>query len=164
LHVQSQQPINDGRTNVQRGDGLLAVRCVINRSNSGRAEARPYVLVMAALAAALLLAGCASVGEPDAAVEAYFEALVAGDETAARTLSCADYESYAASRVTTFANLDARLDGMDCQPDGEVADGTRVACTGQIVITYDADDQQIELGNYIVVQEGGEWRMCGEAE
>ncbi len=129
---------------------------------SGRAVARPYVVLFAIVL--LLLAGCASAGEPQAAVESYFEALVAGDETAARSLSCANYESFAATRVTQFENLDARLDGMACEADGELDNGTRVTCEGEIVITYDTDDQQLPLGSYLVVQEGGEWRMCGETE
>lgn len=112
---------------------------------------------------ALVLAACASDG-PEQAVQGYFEALVEGDEATARALSCAEWESVAATRVSSFEALDARLDGVTCTADGEGDGFTRVTCTGQIVITYGTENQEIPLASYRAVREGGEWRMCGEAE
>ncbi|MEM6528324.1 MAG: hypothetical protein AAF653_08510, partial [Chloroflexota bacterium] len=48
------------------------------------------------------VAACASSG-PEAAVTGYFEALVSGDESTARSLSCAEWESIAQSRIAQFA-------------------------------------------------------------
>ena len=111
-----------------------------------------------------VLTGCAS-DAPEDAVTGYFEALVAGDETVARSLSCAEWESIAATRITTFASLDARLEGMSCTAAGEATEGgTRVTCEGNIVATYGTEDTELPLGTYRVVQEGGSWRMCGETE
>ncbi len=111
---------------------------------------------------AVLVAACASAA-PEDAVTGYFEALVAGDETSARSLTCAEWEAVAAERVASFVNLDARLEGMACTAEGDATEGgTRVTCAGDIVITYGTEDQSLPLSTYRVVQEGGEWRMCGE--
>jgi hypothetical protein len=115
------------------------------------------------LVVALTLAACAS-GGPEQAVQGYFEALIEGDEATARALSCAEWEATAATRVSTFAALDARLEDVTCTADGEGDGYTRVTCTGQIVITYGTEDQEIPLTSYRAVREGGEWLMCGEAE
>lgn len=123
---------------------------------------QPLTVLMAVLLI-FILAACAS-DAPEDAVTGYFNALVEGDEATARSLTCAEWESIAVDRIASFTTLDARMDGMACSVDGEVDDGTRVVCDGAIVITYDTSDQQLDLGAYKVVQEGGAWRMCGETE
>jgi len=128
------------------------------------ASAAPKITQWLFIALVLVLAACAS-DSPEAAVEGYFEALVAGDETAARSLSCAAWESVAATRINTFASLDAKLMGMNCQPDGEAAEGgTRVVCAGHIAVVYGTEEQELPLGNYRVVRENDAWRVCGETE
>jgi hypothetical protein len=116
------------------------------------------------IAFALVAAACAA-DAPEDAVTGYWEAVVSGDETAARNLSCAANESEAQTRTASLGSLDARLEGMNCTAGGALDDGgTQVTCEGAIVITYGTEDQELPLGNYKVVQEGGEWRMCGETE
>ncbi|MEL6272689.1 MAG: hypothetical protein AAFV33_05960 [Chloroflexota bacterium] len=125
---------------------------------------KTFSVVLLLIAAVFVLAACAS-DAPEGAVTGYFEALVSGDETTARNLSCAEWESVAQTRITQFASLDARLEGASCSAAGTLDDGgTRVTCEGDIVITYGTEDQSLPLGNYKVVQEGGSWRMCGETE
>ncbi len=125
----------------------------------------PRIIVIA-LVTALALAGCAGSVEdaPARAVERYFEALVDGDATTARSLSCAEWESFAANRVSTFESLDAELVDPGCTVTSTDGDTAQVACTGNITVTYGTEDQELPLTSYRVVQEGGEWLMCGETE
>lgn len=119
-----------------------------------------FVLVML-----LALAGCASSADaPAQAVERYFQALVEGDAAQARALSCSEWESVAQTRVTSFQSLDAELVEPGCTVGEAFDDFTQVTCTGNITITYGTEDQELPLTNYRVVQEAGEWLMCGEAE
>jgi hypothetical protein len=38
-----------------------------------------------------------------------------------------------------------------------------VLCNGKIIATYDTEDQELDLSvrTYQVVEEGGEWLVCG---
>ena len=66
--------------------------------------------------------------------------------------------------VNSFENIEARLDEPDCQADeGGDATHATVTCSGAIVAVYNGEDTVFPLTRYQVVQEGGEWRWCGEA-
>ena len=41
---------------------------------------------------------------------------------------------------------------------------TVVECTGKIVYNYNGERNERDLGNFLVTQENGEWKMCGEAK
>jgi hypothetical protein len=118
------------------------------------------------LIAALLFSSCASAGgEADsapAAIERYIQAIVAQDETAAASLSCAAWEAEALTEVHAFDGVTARLEDLSCT-EGPTEDATVVNCTGTIIATYQGEDRPLDLSAraYLAVQEGGEWRMCG---
>jgi hypothetical protein len=74
----------------------------------------------------------------------------------------------AIGRTTRFSNwihfrLSARLEGLACEQTGTDGDTALVLCNGNIVATYNNEDQQLDLSvrTYQVVQEGGEWLVCG---
>jgi ABC-type glycerol-3-phosphate transport system substrate-binding protein len=121
------------------------------------------ILVLAGMLA-LLLAGCGGQSSGAAlAVEDYFKALVAKDGARLVTLSCAAWESTATIELDSFVSVETSLQNIQCQAAGQEGDVTLVACTGQIIASYDGEDQTLELSDrtYLAVQEGGEWRMCG---
>ncbi len=112
----------------------------------------------------MTLAACAS-NDPAAIIESYLQARVASDTDAVRNLSCAAHEADALAQADSFRSMNAELQDMACQASGENDDFTLVECEGKIVTTYaNGEVREWELGSYQVVQEDGEWRMCGEAE
>jgi hypothetical protein len=96
-------------------------------------------------------------------VEDYLGAVVAKDFDQAAALSCAAWEEQAQMEVDSFGAVQTRLEGVDCQQTGTAGDAALVTCAGNIVATYNDEDQNITLAGrtYKAVQEGGEWRMCG---
>ena len=109
----------------------------------------------------LFLAACggeaAGTGAGDI-VEDYLEAKVAGDADAIAGLICSDMSENVTREAASFANVEARIEGMQC-----TANGATVTCTGTIIALYGADERQFPLGSYNVVQEDGAWKWCGEA-
>ena len=93
----------------------------------------------------------------------YFKALVAKDANQAVKLSCAAWEEQAQIDADTFAINPATAENVHCKTAGEDGDATLVSCTGKLVLDYNGEEQEIDLADrtYLVVQEGGEWRMCG---
>jgi hypothetical protein len=123
------------------------------------------------LAGVLSLLGCASAcggsgasagtADPGTTVERYMEAKVARDETALRSLLCAEMESLLPREVSTFETVsDATIEDMACQ---QVGDSDTVSCQGRIVALYGTEQTEFPLTNYRVTQEDGEWKWCGEA-
>jgi len=113
----------------------------------------------------LSLTACASnnTDAPAKAVEDYLTALVAKDADRLSTLSCGEWEDDALLELDSFQAVTARLEGVACEQTGTDGDTTLVLCNGQIIATYDNEDQELDLSvrTYQVVQEGGEWLVCG---
>lgn len=125
-------------------------------------RSRLFVLVVVV---ALLLAACAGSSKDQApkAVEMYLQALVNEDADQLATLSCKDWEGDAMMEVDSFQGVSASLDGVICAEAGTEGDVVFVGCEGLIKATYGNEQQEIPLDGrtYKVVQEGGEWLMCG---
>lgn len=97
------------------------------------------------------------------AVERYLTAKVASDADVLRELLCSPLESAYDREASSFASVEARIEGMSCSSASSTADGTIVQCEGKIVATYDARDEDFLLDSYLAVQEDGDWKWCGEA-
>jgi hypothetical protein len=113
-----------------------------------------------------LLAACAGESTPEGAAEAvqnYLQAKVDGDVDAIRGLLCAEMESIAPREANTFASVEASLKDVACtaEVDGDTA---RVDCDGTILADYGQEELELELSNYRMVKEDGEWKWCGETE
>lgn len=124
------------------------------------------IVIFTAGALILLLAGCSSQGAgsgPAGAIEAYLNALVAKDENQVITLSCAAWEEQARQELRSFDANSISLNNLQCQEAGSEGETTLVQCTGEILATYGAEKMSIDLSKqtYKVLQENGEWRMCG---
>jgi hypothetical protein len=122
------------------------------------------MFVLLVILAALSLTACASNNDAAAnAVEDYLNALVAKDADRLATLSCGDWEEDALLELDSFQAVTARLEGLACEQTGTDGTTALVLCNGKIIATYDTEDQELDLSvrTYQVVQEGGEWLVCG---
>ena len=114
----------------------------------------------------LALSACASGDTAAQSVQDYYQALVNGDADRAIALSCADWEFNAQMEVDSFQAVDASLDGFTCEQTGTDGDMAIVTCQGQIVMSYDGEDQFLDLSgqNFQVQNAGGDWLFCGYHE
>ena len=122
------------------------------------------ILSIALIANAVLTACSSNADAPANAVEDYLDALVAKDENRLPTLVCGEWEEDALTELDALQVVTARLEGVSCRQtsaDGNIA---LVNCTGGIVLTYDTEDQKIDLSliTYQVINEGGDWLVCGK--
>jgi hypothetical protein len=124
------------------------------------------IVRLAAGAVIILIAGCSSQGtgsSPTGAVEAYLAGLIAKDENQVITMSCAAWEEQARQELRSFDANSIKLNNLECQEAGSEGETTLVHCTGEILATYGSENMTIDLSQqtYKVIQESGEWRMCG---
>jgi ABC-type Fe3+-hydroxamate transport system substrate-binding protein len=121
--------------------------------------------VLLMIVATLVLAACASNSgsAPAKAVEDYLNALVAKDADRLSTLACGEWEDDALLELDSFQAVTARLEGVACEQTGTDGSTALVLCNGKIIATYDTEDQELDLSvrTYQVVEEGGEWLVCG---
>ncbi len=123
------------------------------------------VILLALVAISFLLASCgpSNTDAPAKAVENYLDALVAKDAGRLPTLVCGDWEDDALIELDSFQAVTASLENVSCAQTGTDGDTTLVNCTGNIVATYNGEDQRLDLAvrTYQVVEEGGDWLVCG---
>ena len=126
------------------------------------------LVLLTLLIASPLLAACgaqAGGGSSPAAqaVQSYLQALVAKDATKVTNQVCKAWEADATLEMDSFQAVTATLEGVSCQETGKDGAATLVNCKGAIVATYNNEKQNLDLSprTYKVVQEGGEWRVCG---
>ena len=126
---------------------------------------RKQLLILAIiLTANVLLTACATkIAAPVQAVEDYLNALVAKDAERLPTLVCGDWEEDALIELDSFQAVTARLDNVSCELTGSDGDTALVNCKGSIVMSYNNEDQKLDLSvrTYQVKQEGGDWLVCG---
>lgn len=124
-----------------------------------------FLILVTVLIAASFLTACASSNgdAPARAVEDYLNALVEKDADRLSTLACGEWEDDALLELDSFQAVTARLEGVACEQTGTDGNTALVLCTGNIVATYNEEDQELDLSvrTYQVVQEGGEWLVCG---
>lgn len=120
------------------------------------------LLILAILAGSILLSSCVASG-PDAAVSAWWTALVEKDSAQVSTLSCAAYEPEALTTLESFNAVETKLENLACTVASEEGDNAKVTCTGSIVASYGEENMVIDLSlrTYLAQKEGGDWRMCG---
>lgn len=126
---------------------------------------RKLLLFLLVAIMATLITACSSSNSdaPAQAVETYLNALVAKDENLLPTLVCGDWEDDALIELDSFQAVEVRLDNAACAQTGSDGDTALVDCTGNIIATYNDEDQGLDLSvrTYQVVQQGGDWLVCG---
>jgi outer membrane lipoprotein-sorting protein len=124
-----------------------------------------FLILILAIVTNLLLSACASKSNdaPAKAVENYLNALVAKDSDRLTTLSCGDWEDDALLELDSFQAVTTKLDSLACEQTGTDGNTALVLCNGKIIATYNNEDQELDLSvrTYQVVQEGGDWLVCG---
>jgi hypothetical protein len=128
-----------------------------------------YELLSLILLAWLALSACNALNNTasaPAAVEGYLQALVAKDENQMINLSCAAWEAQAKQEFNSFSAVELKLEDLECLETGQEGEFTLVTCNGSMIASYGAEDLQIDVAerNYQLIQEGGEWRVCGYHE
>ena len=122
-------------------------------------------LLFIMLIANLLLSACSSSNSeaPAKAVEDYWSAIASKDAERLPTLVCGDWEEDAFTVLDSLQAVDARLEDASCNQTGTDGDTALVKCTGKMVLTYNTENQEIDLSvfTYEVVEEGGDWLVCG---
>ena len=125
---------------------------------------RKFLFIL--LLASILLTACASSASdaPAKAVEDYLNALVAKDAGRLPTLVCGYWEEDALIELDSLQAVNARLDSVSCSQNGADGNFALVDCTGSIVLTYNNEDQNLDLSlvTYQVVEESGAWLVCGK--
>jgi hypothetical protein len=103
-----------------------------------------------------------SVLNPSQVVQNYLNALVNKNAVNLISLSCKNWESEAQKQLDSFMNVGTSLENVDCSVDSQTTDSAKVACTGFIKLTYDAEIQKIDLSKrvYQLSFENNEWRVC----
>lgn len=126
---------------------------------------RTFSLILIIVFITLTLPACASNNDnaPVQAVENYLNALVEKDANRLTALVCGEWEEEALIELDSFQAVTARLEGVACEQTGTDGATALVLCNGNIVASYNNEDQQLDLSvrTYQVVEEGGDWLVCG---
>jgi hypothetical protein len=149
--------------------GAIYRHGVLYRKQPLHITIRIIIGILTASTILLLLAGCSNQNtgnRPVVTIEAYLKALVAKDANQVITLSCAAWEEQARQELRSFDANSMSLNDLQCQEIERQGDAVLVQCTGTILANYGAEEMSIDLSSWIykVIQEGGEWRMCGYQE
>ena len=125
---------------------------------------RKFVIAVFVILTSVLIAACSSNSEgPAKAVEDYWNVIAVKDAERLPTLVCGDWEGDALTVLDSLQAVSARLENLSCNQSGTDGDTALVNCTGKMILTYDTEDQEIDLSvfTYEVVEEGGDWLVCG---
>lgn len=125
---------------------------------------RKPILILSLILAAILLAACASNSDGAVqAVENYLNALVNKEADKLPTLVCGEWETDAMIELDSFQAVTATLEDVSCSQTGTDGDTALVLCTGNIVASYNDEDQKLDLSTrtYQVVEQSGDWLVCG---
>lgn len=122
-------------------------------------------IIIFTLLCTLILAACGAAQNPAAgAVENYINALVNKDFNRMSALSCAEWEQDARTEFDSFQAIKTKVDGLSCAATGTDKDIVPVVCKGKIIFSYNNEDDQdldLSLRTYKVVNQGGEFLVCG---
>ena len=121
------------------------------------------MLFMSLCCVTLLACQAGAAGDPAQTVQSYLQARTQSDVDKMISLSCSAWEAQARIEAASFKSMKASLDGVTCKAAGASGGSTLVSCTGKIVTSYNGEsrDWSVSDHQYKVVQDQGEWRMCG---
>jgi hypothetical protein len=98
-----------------------------------------------------------------AAIQSYYQALVAKNAEKLVGYSCTSWEDNARTELESLGAVEVRLEDLQCQVNGEQGEATAVSCSGKIIANYGNEVLEIDLAErqYLAQYEDGDWRMCG---
>jgi hypothetical protein len=121
-------------------------------------------LLVGGLLFLIILTACSTRNtQPEQAVEAYLNAIVEAKIDKITTVSCAEWEESAWLELDSFQGVEVSLVDMQCTQSGTDGDTALVTCSGHFLTSYDGEAMEIDLSTreYELVQQGGEWLVCG---
>jgi len=110
------------------------------------------------------LASCSASSSPSDVIEKYINAMVSKDDILTVNLSCVAWEENAKAEGAGFEGVEVSLKDASCSVIDESGDVATVSCSGKFVFQYaGGENEEINLDrrSYALVQESGEWKMCG---
>ena len=125
---------------------------------------RKLFLVLSIILITNILTACASNTDASAqAVENYLNALVNKEADRLPSIVCGEWEEDALIELDSFQAVTASLEDVSCSQTGTDGDTTLVLCTGNIVASYNNEDQKLDLSTrtYQVIEQSGDWLVCG---
>ena len=111
-----------------------------------------------------ILTACTSNSDASAqAVENYLNTLVNKEANRLPSIVCGEWEEEALIELDSFQAVTATLENVSCSQTGTDGDTTLVLCTGNIVASYNNENQKLDLSTrtYQVIEQGGDWLVCG---
>lgn len=122
------------------------------------------IIFITTIISALLLSACAKADLPAAAVEAYWKAMAAKDNSALSNLTCAEYAVTAISTMDSFLSVELVLSDLSCSSTNNNGDKADVTCQGSLTASYGEEKFDFDLSNKIFIASNlaGDWLMCGE--
>jgi hypothetical protein len=105
------------------------------------------LILFLVLTANLTLTACSSSSSnaPAQAVQSYLDALVAKDAERLPTLVCGEWEEEALIELDSFQAVTASLENVSCTQTGTDGATALVDCSGNIVASYNNEDQRLDL-------------------
>ena len=125
---------------------------------------RKLFLLLSIILITNILTACASNTDASAqAVENYLNALVNKEADRLPSIVCGEWEEDALIELDSFQAVTASLEDVSCSQTGTDGDTTLVLCTGNIVASYNNEDQKLDLSTrtYQVIEQSGDWLVCG---
>jgi len=123
-----------------------------------------YAYILVGFLVSVGLTACTGSGDaPALVVERYYQALAEKNQDLMINLSCGEWETNALMELDSFMTVETTLEDVTCETTNLDDIEAMVTCTGAISATYDGEARQFPLSGqiYLVIQEAGEWRMCG---
>ena len=122
-----------------------------------------YLIGLIALLGLALSACAGGQDAPAQTVLLYQQALVDKNQEDLINYACADWESQALLELDSFVSVDTELVDATCQTISEDGDTALVTCDGSISASYNGEARDFPLSGrtFIVVNDGGDWRLCG---
>lgn len=125
---------------------------------------RKLTFLLFIILATSILSACASNSDASAqAVENYLNALVNKEADRLPSIVCGEWEEDALIELDSFQAVTASLENVSCSQTGTDGDTALILCTGNIVASYNNEDQKLDLSvrTYQVIEQGGDWLVCG---
>lgn len=110
-----------------------------------------------------ILAACNTEEPAVQAVNAYLDAVVEQDDVTLQKLVCEEWQFDAMMEMDSFLAVSPQLENVSCSVVEDNGSTQLVNCTGNILATYNEEQQAIDLSlrNYVVTEVAGEWLVCG---
>jgi hypothetical protein len=112
----------------------------------------------------LVMSACSQQSPAVQVVETYFNAIVEQNDDLIPQIVCEEWQFDAYLEMDSFLAVNPVLEDLSCSVVSEDENSAVVNCQGNILATYNEEQQKIDLSsrNFIVRKEANEWLICGQ--